>query len=244
MNADTLEGDHSSVDPNADQDSSDDEYQQKVLSLREKRRKYYEEKRKPNVQHSSMKDILEDRWDKQLNEGEKRFTNIRIHVRIPKSQYSTKDDSEDEIYLKGELEIVDFITFEDLSVKAINLFNSQLTSQGLKIELLKERSKYFTFRYAKRDGVPDNDFPWFDSSQKVSQCGVTNVWLMYEIEWINYIQNNPINNASTNANTFISNTESKSEVSASFSKKSGIKKGDRNIERMDKSNGSWKCIIF
>lgn len=130
-----------------------------MLSLREKRRRYYEEKRKPHVQNSSMKDILSNGMDNQLNEAEKRFTNIRIHVRIPKSPDSNNDDKDDEIYLKGELEIVDFITFEDLTVKAINLFNSQLSSQGHSIELLKERSKYFTFRYAKRDGVPDNDFP-------------------------------------------------------------------------------------
>ena len=45
MNSETLKGDNTYVDLNADQNSSDDEYNQKLLSLRDKKEKYYENMR-------------------------------------------------------------------------------------------------------------------------------------------------------------------------------------------------------
>ena len=139
----------------------EDEQQQKMLSLREKRRKYYEERKKSNNKPASMRDLLENGNSMESNhkEQEKRFITVRMFARINKTQYSSKEESNDEIILKGEAEIADYITYEELAIKAINLFNNQLKEKGLEIEFVKERSKYFSFRFAKRDGLPDSDFP-------------------------------------------------------------------------------------
>lgn len=141
--------------------SSEDEQQQVMLSIREKRRKYYEERKKGKNQPTSMRDLLENGngSENHHKEQEKRFINVRIYTRLNRSQYLSKDETKDEIFLKGEVEIADYITYEELAIKAINLFNSQLKDKGLDIEFVKERSKYFSFRFAKRDGLPDSDFP-------------------------------------------------------------------------------------
>lgn len=235
-------------DGNEDHNSSEDEQQQVMLSLREKRRRYYEERKKANNKPASMRDLLENGTGTENGhkEAEKRFVNIRIYTRINKSQYISKGETSEEILLKGEVEIPDYISFEDLVTKAINLFNSQLKDKGLDIEFIKERSKSFSFRFAKRDGLPDIDFPWFDSSQKVSQSGVTSVWLMYEDECISYNHLDTSNNASTNAATILSAHDSKSDNSSVLKKKEGgiKKKGNTDVDRMSKSGGSCKCTIF
>ena len=152
-------------------DSSDNEEEEKrMLNLQDRRRKYYEERKKKMIKNNkpmTMAEMLNN--VENTLENEKRFINIRVHTRIPKTPYAAKVESEeDSWHLKGELEIADFLTFKELIPKAISMFNAQIKHQGLEIELVTERSSQFSFRYAKKTGVPDVNFPQFDRSQKVS----------------------------------------------------------------------------
>lgn len=152
-------------------ESSDNEEEEKrMITLQDRRRRYYEERKKKmnkNNKGISMAEML-DNVENTL-ENEKRFINIRVHTRIPKTPYVAKAESdEDSWHLKGELEIADFLTFQELIPKAIDMFNAQIKHQGLEIELLTERCPQFSFRYAKKTGHPDVNFPKFDRSQKVS----------------------------------------------------------------------------
>ena len=161
MSSDEANDNTADRDQNDGDSSGEDEAQQRMLSLRERKRKYYEERKKVKSQPASMRDLLENgnANEHATKEQEKRFINIRIYTRVNPNQYIGKDEGKDEIQLKGEVEIADYITYEELTVKAINLFNQQLKDKGLEIEFIKERAKYFSFRFAKRDGLPDSDFP-------------------------------------------------------------------------------------
>lgn len=155
-----------------DNESSEDEIKQKTTSLRDRRRDFYAkrlEKMKKRNQPASIADILNSEPNQNPIEHEKRFLNVKVHIRIPKTQYESKVDDENSLFhLVGELEIADYLTFEELVPKAIEMFNSQLRQQGSKIEILENNIKKFCFKFAKKTGHPDSNFPSFDNNQKVS----------------------------------------------------------------------------
>ena len=231
-----------------DHNSSDDDTGVPApnTALQDRRRKYYEERKKKmskSTQAVSMADMLNSTDNLNPIENEKRFINIKVHTRIAKGKYNSEEDDEDNLlHLIGELEIADYLTFAELVPKTIEMLNSHLKAQGSEIELLTNWDQDFSFRYAKKTGLPDTDFPSFDSNQKVSDCGVTNVWLMHTAEWIRYPQSNPSKVAST-----VAETENYSEImpkEMKSSKQGAIKKSNSDMDRMSQSNSSCKCAIF
>lgn len=171
--------DHQAQDNN---DSSDEEHQEKhMISLQERRRKYYEERKKKlarRTKPATIEEMLKEEDNQAQNNlaKEKRFLNVRVHTKVPKNHYKVNEVNADDYFtLKGELEIADYLTFKELVPKAIEIFNTQLKDLGFEIELLKEQMDMYSFRFAKKDGNPDTNFPAFDNSQKVSDCGVTNL---------------------------------------------------------------------
>lgn len=167
----------------------DPEEEKRMNTLQERRRKYYEERKKKMVNRNKPKSIAEmlnndddlnnksngaapsdpfaelKNTNKMLNS----FLTMRVHTKVAKHAYNAKEDSSEEaIELKGELEIADYITFAELIPKAVEMFNSQLKQQGHEMEFVTDSSHGFAFGY-------DRNFPKFDSAQKVSDCGVTNV---------------------------------------------------------------------
>lgn len=160
-------------------ESSDDEISQKTTTLQDRRRRFYEERKmkmQKRNQPVSIADMLNAEPNQNPIEHEKRFLTVKVHTRIPKTRYDAKTEDESNLqHLVGELEIADYLTFEELVSKAIEMFNSQLKKQGSDIEISENYIKKFCFKLAKKTGHPDSNFPSFDNKQKVSDCGVTNV---------------------------------------------------------------------
>lgn len=174
MNGDAEEHDHE------ENESSDEEQAQRMVSLRERRKKYYEERKKKLAkrnQPSSFVDMLENSEASNSNnlETEKRYLNVKIRSKITRTPFSSSENLEDVIELKGELEIADFLTFEELITKTIDIFNSQLQEMKVNISLQKTSESKLGFRFAKKNGMPDTNFPQFENSQKVGDSGVTNL---------------------------------------------------------------------
>ena len=191
-------------------------------------------------QPASISDILNAEQDKPI-EQETRFLNVKVHTKIGQTIYAAKTESnEDKVYLVGELEIADYLTFAELAPKAMVLFNEQLKEKGHDIELSSESAKKCCFRFAKKNGEPDSNFPSFDSEQKVSDCGVTNVCLIIPLECINYPQANPSNNASTVANTDYTSSELAPREPAKKPKQGNLRAENRNMARMEQSSTSCK----
>ena len=239
-----MNGDAGEADEKAHESSDNEAEEQRMISLQERRRKYYEERKKKmgrKKQPASISDILNAEQDKPI-EHETRFLNVKVHTKIAQNSYAAKTDSnEEKVYLVGELEIADYLTFSELAPKAMVLFNEQLKDKGHDIELLSENSKGCAFRFAKKNGEPDSNFPSFDGAQKVSDCGVTNVCLIIPVESINYPQANPSNNASTVAATDHTSSEivQKAPKEPMQKKKTGnLKKGNHNVERLEQTSSS------
>ena len=175
-----------------------------MTSLQERRKKYLQDRKQkmnkrsqPAATGSSIADILN-----KVEETDRTFLNVQVHCMVSKHPFIKKDQADDEfIHLVGEIEIADFLTFKEVAPKAIELLNSQLKDQDYEMEFLIEKSNLFTFKFAKKSGKPDTNFPSFDGTQKVSDCGVTNICLVYKPECIYYPSANPSKIASTVADT-------------------------------------------
>jgi hypothetical protein len=132
------------VDQNKGNDSSDNEHEDKRMNaLQDRRKRYYEERKKrmnKNKTPASISDILNS--EEKTIEPETRFLNIKVHTKISVNAYSTKAETEIEmIPLVGEIEIADYITFQELAPKSLSMFNDQLKDKGHDIELLVDQSK-------------------------------------------------------------------------------------------------------
>jgi len=241
------------TEDNLNQDESDnssDEEQTNVTSLRDKRRKYYEERKKRMAQRAgkpaSMSEMLNSEEDHSVHHNlanEKRFFNIRVHASVRKHTYEAKEEDDKDHHLKWEIEIADYLTFEELIPKAIEQFNSLLKDMNAEASFAKDQVKKFNFRFSRKDGTPDINFPKFDNQQKVSDSGVTNIWLVFDDDWVNYL------NASTNKSVITAaETEHSLEYSGGLeprkSKQGQLKKNSAKMDNLSKTNSSWKCIIF
>lgn len=157
------DNDHAQENGKTEQEKEDNEPK---LSLAERRRKYIAEKRKRMKgpeQPQSIGDILK------AEDNERCFLNVRVHSHVPKSPYADKPQTDDDlIHLMGELEIADFLTFHEIVPKAMEMFNAQLKEKGYDMEFESDKYKLCSFRYAKKSGDADMNFPSFDGSQKVS----------------------------------------------------------------------------
>jgi hypothetical protein len=139
-----MNGDVADVDQNKGNDSSDNEHEDKRMkSLQDRRKRYYEERKKrmnKNNKPASISDILNS--EEKTIEPETRFLNIKVHTKISENSYSTKAETENEmIPLVGEIEIADYITFQELAPKSLAMFNDQLKDKGHDIEILVDQSK-------------------------------------------------------------------------------------------------------
>ena len=65
---------------------------------------------------------------------------VRIHAVAPGALKSPGEDDAQE-KLIGEIEIDDYIYFEELVIKAIEMFNEQLADKGVRATFLKESRK-------------------------------------------------------------------------------------------------------
>ena len=175
------------------EESSEEEIQEKrAIAIQSRRQKIYEEKKRrmANIKKpASISDIL-NKEEKTL-EPQTKFLNVKVHTRVSPDQHNEKSQTgEDLVHLVGEIEITEFLTFEGLIPKAIELFNSQLKDKGHDIEIHNKLNKN-CFRFAKKNGEADSNFPSFDGTQKVGDCGVTNICLIVDKEEIAYSQMNP-----------------------------------------------------
>lgn len=142
-----MNGDVSDADQNkgsSNNDSSDNEHEDKrSKALQDRRKKYYEERKKrmnKNNKQASISDILNS--EEKIIEPETRFLNIKVHTKIYENSYSPKAETENEmIPLVGEIEIADYITFQELAPKSLAMFNDQLKDKGHDIEILVDQSK-------------------------------------------------------------------------------------------------------
>ena len=169
-----------------DSDYSDDETKErKAKEVMDRRRMYYEKKmakRKAKVKGNFDFGKELDELDNNKNgtngdaiPSQMKFIKVKVHTRIGSSEYTAKSENKkDLIHLVGEIEISEKLKFKELLPKSAKMFNSQLNDKGytIKIQENPEKSK---FRFAKNSGEPDPNFPCFDESQKVSDCGVTNI---------------------------------------------------------------------
>lgn len=167
---------------NSDNESSGEE--EKKVSLKDKRAEHIKKLRakrfgqRKEKQSSDFGTMLKDSSQNPTNTlaSQKRFLNIKINTFVQSTHARTKtDQSQDLKRLVGELEIVDYLTFNELVLKAIALFNSQMQDMDLQISFNKTYKDRYAFRYAKKDGHPDMNFPKFYSQQKVSDSGVKSV---------------------------------------------------------------------
>ena len=242
-----MNGDGVDDENNVDQDSSDEEVEQRVVSLQERRRKYYEDRKRKMAkrdQPMNFNDMLESSESTQHTslESQKKFLNVKIHTRLGKTATATFDDPEDIIQLKCEVEIADFVNFGELITKAINVFNNQLSQNYPGISISNNNNRNFKLRYAKKDGMPDMNFPAFDEIQRVSESGVTNLSLILDEESILYPQEKSMKKVGST----VSDLDKEDTISSQLKRKSSKEKSkgknkeikERDMNRMNKENSS------
>lgn len=166
--------------------ANDNDADEPKISLQEKRRKYLEEKKKKMNKRAQPAASISEMLNK-VEDTDRSFLNVQVHANVPKHpNYDKNVKDEDCVYCVGELEIADFLTFNDIVPKAIELFNSQLREQGYEMEFILEKKNKYSFKFAKKSGKPDSNFPAFDGSQKVSDCGITNICMVYNADCVRY----------------------------------------------------------
>lgn len=237
---------------NGDESSEEESEQQKILDRQAKRRMYIEAKKermRMMKKPASISDILNQ--EEKTLEPQTKFLNVKVHTRVHQDAYSAKSEASDTlIHLSGEIEISEHLTFEGLTPKAVELFNTQLKDKGYDIEVVASPTSS-SFRFAKKTGEPDMNFPSFDGKQKVGDSGVTNVCLMLDPADINYPQPNQSHAESTVANTDNNYSEigikeppkNKAKDGNIDNRKGGKsqeKIGQRDPSQLEKTNSSCK----
>lgn len=245
MNGDQANNINQSIDTSSD----DENEEQHKISLQARRRRYYEERKRKMMKTKAPTNFdFNEEFEKSegnfKQDTENRFLNVRVTSKISNTPSQVSENPEDNTVLRCELEIPDFLNFGELIPKAVDVFNSQLQEAKSDISINKDNASKCGFRYAKKDGRPDMNLPAFDSRQKVSECGVTNLCLMLEDNAIIYAQRNMIKmDSSTMAETQNSVIESSNLRKTETKNKNSNKSkeiDENNKDRMSKTNSSCK----